>query len=297
MQMLPDELPLSSHLSWNSEVMDLWLSFRKKSEQKKRQEFVADLACTTHIGNIRTGNEDNFFFDGHLMQREHESSGEIYSCTKKLSDVVKVALFDGMGGESSGETASYIAAKTFAEYVEKNGKAWTEEALKTLFLALNRAVCSEMERKKITQMGTTAIVAEFAYENAWIANLGDSPVYLFREGMLTQEAQMHTNEALLKECGITNRKPGLTQFLGIPEAEFQIEPSQKRFVLQDKDIWLLCSDGLTDMVSEQEIVQCLDEELTVSEKVGKLVKLALQNGGKDNITIILCQISNSSEEA
>ena len=91
------------------------------------------------------------------------------------------------------------------------------------------------------------------------ANLGDSPVDLFSDHSLIQLSVHQTNEALLRERGITGRKPGLTQFLGIEEEDYIIEPQISSTELQAGDLFLLCSDGLTDMCTEEEITEILSK--------------------------------------
>ncbi len=99
----------------------------------------------------------------------------------------------------------------------------------------------------------------------------------------------HTDENLLRQQGI-QRKPGLTQFLGIDSNEMRLEPYVHRMEIQEGDQFLICSDGLTDMVTETEIQEVLSQSDTVQEKVQKLLGKALSYGGKDNVTIILCEI-------
>ena len=96
--------------------------------------------------------------------------------------------------------------------------------------------------------------------------------------------------AVLKEQGITGRKPGLTQFLGIEEEEYQIDPQISVTETREGDLYLLCSDGLTDMCSEEEIVEILSRDEAVAACVEELTDRALKHGGRDNITVILCRV-------
>ena len=105
-----------------------------------------------------------------------------------------------------------------------------------------------------------------------------------------QKQKTGDNAEFLQKYGITNRKPGLTQFLGISEEEFQVEPYVRYFSPRNQEQYLMCSDGLTDMVAEDEIRKILSEKITVKEKVQNLLTLALDKGGRDNITMILCEV-------
>ena len=87
-----------------------------------------------------------------------------------------------------------------------------------------------------------------------------------------------------------NTKPSLTQHLGIDEEEFLVEPSIVRMELQAGDRYLLCSDGLTDMVSDEQIKQLLEGADSASSAVRKLIDTALDNGGRDNITVIVLTV-------
>ena len=95
---------------------------------------------------------------------------------------------------------------------------------------------------------------------------------------------------MLQKLGITNRKPGLTQFLGIDEEQFALTPHIKAFEVLKGDVILLASDGLTDMVDETVISNVLSVEKTPARAVSGLQELALANGGVDNITIIVCRV-------
>ncbi len=257
----------------------------------KRSRLVIRMAATTHTGKVREANEDNFLFEGRYMPRDHQSLNEIYTSEKEVSDGVMAALFDGMGGETAGELASYTAAASLAD-LEKQKELISQP--EELVRRLNHTVCAQGKAEKISQMGSTAIICRISGEekedSSWIMNLGDSPAYVFSNGELRLLTHAHTNAEFLQKCGITNRKPGLTQFLGIPEEEFQIEPYVRHFSPQDQEQYLMCSDGLTDMVTEEEIQTILAKKITVKEKVDNLLTLALDRGGRDNITIILCEI-------
>ena len=116
--------------------------------------------------------------------------------------------------------------------------------------------------------------------------------YLQRDGELDRISVPHTDEELLRQQGI-QRKPGLTQFLGIDTEEMRLEPYVQQMELRDEDQFLLCSDGLTDMVPEVEIHEVLSGKKSVREKVQILMERTLQYGGRDNVTIILCKINKN----
>ena len=95
---------------------------------------------------------------------------------------------------------------------------------------------------------------------------------------------------IIKYDGITGRKPYLTQYLGIDPDEMMIEPYIKSYYLQEGDTFLICSDGVTDMVEEQEICRILAHNEDVGDCVDLLIQAALDGGGKDNITAIVVRM-------
>lgn len=244
-----------------------------------------DSACACHIGMIRANNEDNFYFEGHHLElinrglpktlSSHDSEGGIY------------AIFDGMGGEEAGETAAYLASSTLQDDLN-DGKA---DDLSAFCIHANRRICSYAKRHGDLSMGSTAALLRLNNGTAEVANLGDSKAYLFRQGRLTQLSVDHTDAALLARSGAT-RKPRLTQYLGIPEDEMLLEPAYWQGTIAPGDKFLLCSDGLTDMVSEDELRSILTYDMPVEECADAMVERALSYGGKDNITVIVCVVSS-----
>lgn len=246
------------------------------------------MACVSHTGFVREHNEDNVFFNHFFLEQEHQSMDQILLWEGSLDAQPLTAIFDGMGGESLGELASYTAAQTLSRLPRP--ESWDEETLTRLTLTLNREVYQAGQTQKVRQIGSTALLLALEEKFAWICNLGDSPGYMIRHGKMTRLTFPHTNEEFLKAQGILNRKPGLTQFLGISEDEFTPEPYIFLQKLQKGMSFLLCSDGLTDMVPEKEICKIIKRQKSVGQGTKNLLDAALQNGGIDNITIILCKI-------
>ncbi len=262
-----------------------------KVEKKNRSIYYIQATCTSNSGKVREHNEDNFCFQKHIMPMEHQSLEEPYEFETELEDYVCMALFDGMGGESAGEMASYVAASKFLEMEDEIIP--TGINLNELCTNLNSFVCNAGIVGRYHQIGTTASIIIFETSRIWICNLGDSPIYRYRAGELEMLSQMHTNREALERMGITNRKPGLTQFLGISESDFRVEPYITVKDLKENDIFLMCSDGLTDMVPEDKIAEVLGREWDVHKKQKRLLDMALEAGGGDNITIILVRIGEN----
>lgn len=246
-------------------------------------------ACGCSKGKIRSNNEDNFYFNGNILPAENNALSTVLTAQSDLSSPFCTAVFDGMGGEQFGECAAFAAAHRMKDRLAQNpwNELPTEERLEALSIDLN-AVVVEKARELLTRhMGSTLAGLLLEKGNAYSFNLGDSRVYLLRNRELKQISIDHVDSrAFFKK----NTKPSLTQHLGIDEEEFLVEPSIVRMELQAGDRYLLCSDGLTDMVSDEQIKQLLEGADSASSAVRKLIDTALDNGGRDNITVIVLTV-------
>jgi serine/threonine protein phosphatase PrpC len=249
-------------------------------------------SCISHCGKVREINEDNLCFDGKYLEEKHRGLERAVTIRRGTESLLCFGIFDGMGGEKDGEVASYLAAVHFREELNRL-EEWQKnprDFLDNICKEMNRAICEEAKERKANGMGTTATILCFHNEEMTVCNLGDSPAFLVREGEMIPVYEEHTNRHFLEEQGITGRKPSLTQCLGIPPEEMVIHPYIHEDDLREGDQYLICSDGLTDMISKEEILAILQENLTPGDCVKKLQDRALEQGGKDNITIILCRI-------
>ena len=159
----------------------------------------------------------------------------------------------------------------------------------------NEKVCDEMENKN--RMGATMAAVEFCSDHVSIANLGDSRIYTLTSNSFGQVSEDH-NEAKLNENLKTqqNGKSRLTQYLGIREDEMIIQPFMKKIEYKDLEKILICSDGITDMISDEEIENILIQNNDSKECAEILLKKALENGGEDNTTIMVFSVENEEEK-
>ena len=241
-------------------------------------------SCVSHIGKIRRMNQDNFACDGRYMEMNGEGF-EFPLCGIKSSKCPSVfGIFDGMGGEECGEIASYIAAKDAAAI--KTGKD-VISALLQFCQKANTDICGYANENEISAMGTTAAILAFTDDRVTLCNIGDSKIFRFCDGALEQISKDHVAVA---PFGV---KPPLSQNLGIPPTELVIDPYLAQGAYHDGDVYLICSDGLTDMVTTEEIAELLGSK-PIEESCMELRERALSKGGRDNITIILCKIERES---
>ena len=257
--------------------------------------FMLDGYVLSHEGKVRENNEDNFILFGRNKKDINENR---VSLSKNAIAGKKLAgVFDGMGGEASGEIASIIASECFSACGLENAGA----SIRTQFFEANRKICSLMAERGCN-MGTTAALMYFDGNAGICANIGDSRAYLYRHGALTQLSVDHSEGQMLIDSGMATvdevKKSTswhrLVRFLGIPENEYVAEPFIGAPIdVQENDLFILCTDGLTDMISDNELTDLLsmyasDNEL--SDLAGRLLGRAVENGGEDNITIMLIQV-------
>lgn len=264
---------------------------------KSMQLKVIAASCGCHVGKKRKNNEDNFYFNGKYLDSDNMGLGEILTKkTSLLEDVLGnyqfYAVFDGMGGGDYGEIASNIAAKTVKDFLQNEeniNPADITPSLSHMCQIMNKNVFRTEMNLGASQMGSTLVSLFFYAGQVWVCNIGDSRCYRLRDGQMEQISMDHTDEAEMKAFGIKGRKPYLTQFLGVDPEEILLEPHVKSYRLEEGDTFLLCSDGLTDMVTEQEICNMLDRYENTENCVCHLIDAALEAGGRDNITVIVCQ--------
>ena len=251
-------------------------------------------SAASHTGKIRKNNEDNLFFDGMVLPQDHQGCDVTF---KELSSGLPtlVGVFDGMGGHDNGELASYLMAseaKRFASQLPSGPDC--EAALIQLCLDANDLICDQSEG---SMMGTTAAMICFSQSGYTVCNVGDSPVFLWRKGKLVQLSEEHTQrityERTTGKKAPPKKKFPLTQCIGIPREELLIEPFCAQGQLRPGDIFLLCSDGVTDMLSPETICAVLGRRQPVDQMVSCLISGALEAGGRDNITAICVQVSHN----
>lgn len=249
-------------------------------------------AVRTHQGKIRENNEDNFYWNGKIRADINENQLS-YKGVEAAGQVL-AAVCDGMGGEAQGELASLIAVRALKPCSVEQVQ---ETALASIQMA-NTKICDEIEKNNGKRMGTTLVALYIENDKAVSCNVGDSRVYRMHEGTLTQLSVDHNQVSQLITAGILTREEArknknrhvLTQYLGIFEEEMVIRPAfSEEITLDDGDVFLLCSDGLTDLVTDEEITEILQVGKQ-EEQVERLVECALEHGGRDNITVIVCQV-------
>ncbi len=207
-------------------------------------------------------------------------------------------LADGMGGHMAGEVASRLAVETLEPYLgtmSKDGSGRELERLREAVLEANRRIHTQAGADvRCHNMGTTIVAALFQDGTLSCAHVGDSRLYRFHAGKLEQLSHDHSlvqelvDEGMLssEEAAESSHKNVITRALGL---DATVEADLLQAPLQSGELYLLCSDGLSDMIPDAELATLLQGE-TLEEIVQKLVAEANQRGGEDNISVILARI-------
>ena len=269
------------------------------SKFSNSQSYTISAACGCNKGLRRSNNEDNFYFDGDFLNSDNDGMGSILTRVRDMtpdSDETGsfFAVYDGMGGGQYGELASHAAAAVTEGLLDSVVPLDADEVLNgisEMCMELNNAVFDASTDLVVNQMGSTLVGCYFYGANVWCCNVGDSRSFRLRDGVLMQLSVDHTDADTMQRSGVKGRKPYLTQYLGVDPEEMRICPEVSQHDLNRGDAYLICSDGLTDMVTEERITEILMDEGDEEEKVQTLMVEALRNGGKDNVTVILCTIN------
>jgi PPM family protein phosphatase len=275
-----------------------------------------DFGTLTHVGKVRKNNEDHYLVGrlGRSLEplMTNMPAGQLPESLAEYGYGMLVA--NGMGGAAAGEVASRMAINLLVKLIidtAKWGRRIDEQEAEALMGRIEgyyMAIHSELVRQTeinpaIKGMGTTLTVAYSFCSDLFVAHVGDSRAYLFREGQLRQLTHDQTVAQRLADIGdipqeavATHRlRHVLTNALGGHGGPVVTELEQ--FHLADHDRLLLCSDGLTDMVDDSTIESVLRHIDPPQEAAEKLLELALDAGGKDNITIVLARYAFSKQTA
>ena len=244
------------------------------------QKFLIDAAAATDVGLVREENEDSFSVE---------------------KDIGLFVVADGLGGCAGGEVASRIAIDTVVSYFKdlykKGAVTNVSQAVMDAINRANRVVLDESRRSdNLFGMGTTIVTALLDDAGRFhIANVGDSRAYLYRDGEFSAMSKDHSaveelvdEGRILKEDArshplrnVVTRVIGQEPFLG---------PFQKTIMAQRRDILMLCSDGLWDMLSDSDIKEIISRGRGAGELCRSLIDAATDAGGEDNVTVIVVQV-------
>lgn len=242
----------------------------------------------TDMGQIRSNNEDAFIAQ-YVWDEKH---------------ILAVAI-DGVGGYEGGEIAASLAQKSIVEYLESYSNGERLELLKQAVIFANNRIYSE--RKNLPQYSSmscvlTAVLVEIENKRINMAHIGDTRLYQFANGEIVKLSHDHSLIGYREEIGELTEEEAMkhpqrnvigrdvgSQFL---ESSGNDYVEVKTFPLIPNSILLLCSDGLCDMITSEQMKVELEKTLPVKDKVNNLIKEANKAGGKDNVTVVLVESIN-----
>lgn len=262
-------------------------------------------AAITNKGIIRENNEDNFYLNGITPKKNIYREQEI-SVEGKIKKSKRGSFFcvcDGMGGMNAGEKASaYIvkAIKKNKKHINSLMVEKKEDFFNNLLSELNESLYKiTRQNVELRGMGTTFVGMLINGDKVVSINVGDSRCYLFRDYQLLQLSTDHSEAQRLIKMGIMDKESAkgtkernmLYRYIGTPPEVGKLEASYSEIIsVQNRDKFIMCSDGLTDMVDDEKIMQILIENQSSKDYARMLVDEALKNGGKDNVSVIVFDI-------
>lgn len=249
---------------------------------------IVESVCISNTGKLRNKNEDNVYFNGRWL--EQDNSGLKYPMLTKVSTLGDpiFAVCDGMGGENAGEVASYITVSGI-DYIRESYKKkllGVSDYLKRMTVFLNEEVFNYSVDNNMGRIGSTLATMIFRDNYAYVCNVGDSRIFRLRNNSFLQMS-VDDVENLPQNA---KHKPRLTQHIGMDPNEIAIEPHISKSELKRGDIYLICSDGVTDMLTNVEIYNIIKTRASIKSAVEEILLKSLENGGRDNISAVICRI-------
>jgi len=223
-----------------------------------------------NIGLISNVNQDNIYCNGLYLSENNKGINNYKIKTNKLVNNI-YAVFDGIGGLSNGQLASYISSNILSKNKDKN--------INDILNIINNNIL-EYNKNNNTNMGTTASIVKLSKNRIDIYEVGDSPIFILDDNKLVKIVEHDSNDNMLNN------------YLGCNNLNIK----NKSFKLKNKGKILICSDGLTKEVGINEIDYFLKHDNNIKYIGDKLLNYALKNGGKDNISIILIEYYKSYKE-
>lgn len=260
-----------------------------------------DAAVINDMGRTRTNNEDNYFFNGLYMTRENLDKGSGVSRLFRQR-TQNYAVCDGLGGVDAGEEASLFTVTRIGDIVKKFNVIDAPDE----FCREIQDMSDDLFRQSASRggkSGTTLAMLSISREMARVANVGDSRVYMVRGDAIKQLSIDHSEVQRMIAMGVITPEEGrlhpkrhiISQYMGMPPDEMRLSvTTSKPIPLAVGDCFILCSDGLTDMVEDAEILNIAQSASNASQAASALVELALKRGGKDNVTVMCVYVEQVS---
>ena len=241
-----------------------------------------NVSALTDVGLVRNNNEDSFYKSTDF-------------------DLPLFVVADGMGGHNAGETASKMAIEIVKKYFVENKNSLNSE--KRLISIIKDSIKEANEKiyklskddKLCSGMGTTITLAYILGGKIYIGHVGDSRAYIINNSHICQITEDHSlvqelvksGSITIEECKTHPKRNMITRAVGTSE-DIEVDIIIKTF--NQNDILFICSDGLSNMVNDNDIIHIFNNESLIKKACENLIKKAKDNGGKDNITVIAIEL-------
>lgn len=267
-----------------------------KDSLRKTDQLLIRAAAESNVGNARGNNEDNVYFNGDYITPRNISKPFALK-TGDYTDVNVFAVLDGMGRNNTGSFASLVAASkldSVADRVAFDTEVTPDEAVRDYLQEAGDAIRAQRTETGGVRTASTLALLIIEHGNAHVYNVGDSRVYLYRDKQLIKLTRDHVavegqRTVALSEEGI--RTGRITKFLGMNNREGRLEPYKaKSFKVKKGDKFLVCSDGLSDQLDEDEIALCLSKRKDPFGHTNELMALAMNDESDDNVSVIVAEV-------
>lgn len=261
----------------------------RSSEQSQERKLVLRAVLRTDVGLVRSENQDFGTYTTPSEERSAHLGGRL------------LVVADGMGGHRGGATASRIAGETIKQRYLENPAQDVATALRESLSEANARIFAEAQSNpELRGMGTTTSVLAVRGENGWLAHVGDSRIYLVRDGVIDQLTEDHSLVATMVRQGLLTaqeaethpRRNVLQRSMGVAE-EVEIDVIGP-IELREGDTFILCSDGLHGLVREPELREIAAS--SIEEAADEFLRRALERGAPDNVTVIVARVEKAEAD-
>ena len=272
------------------------------------KQIRVEIAGRTDVGRTRDHNEDCFLLADLTARQTWQAPGTRTHTLGERGSLLVVA--DGMGGAAAGEVASQMATESIYAHLVNTWMAERDGRAERFALRLKEAVESANTRihahssahPEVRGMGTTATAAGLLGDHAFLTQIGDSRAYLVRNGQAIQLTKDQSLTQRLVEAGEmteeaaaqSDRKNIILQALG-PDAKVKVDLTFQE--LRRGDVLVLCSDGLSGQVKKEEIASAVTRQPDLAQACERLIALANERGGPDNVTVIIARFDGEGLRA
>lgn len=265
------------------------MSEQASSEANPKRRLVVRAALRTDTGLVRSENQDFGTYTSPQEERASHPGGRL------------LIVADGMGGHRGGATASRLAGETVkAQYLDSETEDIPTALRDSLARANARIYAEAQANPELRGMGTTTSVLAVRGDHGWLAHVGDSRIYLVRDGVIEQLTDDHSlvatmmREGLLtpQEAEVHPRRNVLQRSMGVAE-DVDIDV-RGPIDLREGDTFILCSDGLHGVVKEPELLEIAGRP--IDEAADDFLRMALERGAPDNVTVIVARVESTTED-